>query len=85
MSAKMEDDGGLVGKDADHTGSAFDLLVDPFQRVGRPHLGPVVAREGGEGEHFGLRLIHQWPDLGEGCGELAALSQMAASGWAKSS
>jgi hypothetical protein len=45
----MADDGGLVRKDADHAGSAFDLLVDPLQRVGRPHLGPVVAGEGGEG------------------------------------
>src|SRR5829696_9779890 len=27
---------------------------------------------GKAGEHFGFGLIHQWPDLGEGCGELVA-------------
>jgi hypothetical protein len=34
----------------------------------------VAAGEGGEGEHFGLRLIHQRPDLGERGGELVNLA-----------
>ena len=30
-----------VGKDADHVGAAFDLLVEPLERVVRPDLAPV--------------------------------------------
>ena len=50
------DDGGVVGEDADDAGAVFDLAVDPFDRVGRPDLGPVLPGEGGEGEDLGL-----WP------------------------
>ncbi len=66
------DDGGVVGKDSDDAGSAFDLAVDALDGVGRPDLGPVLAREAGEREHFGLGLIHQRRDLGEAGGELVA-------------
>lgn len=70
--ADEADDAGLVGKDADDTGPSFDLAVDPLEWVGRPDLGPVVAGEGGEGEHFRLRGVHQRADLGEAGGELVA-------------
>jgi hypothetical protein len=42
--------GGGVGKDADDVGAALDLLVQPFQGIGRPDLLPVADREGGEGQ-----------------------------------
>ena len=70
--ADEADDGGLVREDADDAGSAFDLLVDPLQGVGRPDLRPVRPGEGGEGQHFGFRVVHQRPDLGEAGGELVA-------------
>src|SRR5215211_6374847 len=70
--ADEADDGGFVREDADDAGSAFDLLVDPLQGVGRPDLRPVRPGEGGEGQHFGFRVVHQRLDLGEGYGELVA-------------
>ena len=42
------DEGGAVGKDADHVGAAADLLVEPFLRVVRPDLPPDLAGERGE-------------------------------------
>src|SRR5215212_4505739 len=56
--ADKSDYGGLFGEDADHAGAAFDLLVDPLERVGRPHFGPVRPREGGEGQHLGFGVVH---------------------------
>src|SRR4051812_35027938 len=42
---------GLRGwKDADDVGAALDLLVQPFQRIGRPDLLPVACGEAGERE-----------------------------------
>jgi len=61
-----------LGKDSDDPGSAFDLLVDPLQRVGRPDLLPVRFRERGERQHFGLGVVHQRADLRERLGRLIA-------------
>lgn len=41
---------GGIGKGADDVGAAFDLLVQPFQRVRGPDLLPVRRRECGECE-----------------------------------
>ena len=43
---------GIVGKDANDIGSSLDLLVDPFQRVGRGDLLPVLLRELHVGKHI---------------------------------
>src|SRR5438067_5402046 len=32
--ANQPNDGGLIGKNADHVGAAFDLFVEPLERVG---------------------------------------------------
>jgi hypothetical protein len=42
--AGQAEQGGGVGEDADDVGAAFDFLVEPLERVGRPDLLPV--REG---------------------------------------
>ena len=36
---------GGVGEHTDDVGAAFDLLIDPFQRVRRSDLPPVPLRE----------------------------------------
>jgi hypothetical protein len=41
-SADQAGNGVLIGEDADHLGAALDLAVQPFQRIGRVDLGPVV-------------------------------------------
>ena len=53
------DCGGVVGEDADHVGAAFDLLVQPFERVVRPDLAPVFCRERREREHVGAGVAHR--------------------------
>jgi hypothetical protein len=46
--ADQADQGGAVGKDADHVGAAANLLVEAFLRVVRPDLPPALARERGD-------------------------------------
>src|SRR4051812_13619325 len=70
--ADEPDHGCVVGEDADHAGSALDLLVDPLEGVVGPDLRPVGPWEGGEGEHLGLALVHQRADLRKRSGELVA-------------
>jgi len=41
--ADQADDGGLVWKEADDIGAAFDLLVQPFQRVGGMQFCAVLG------------------------------------------
>jgi hypothetical protein len=53
----------VVRKDADDVGAAADLAVDALERVGRAQLGPVVAREGVEGQEVLLGLLEQRRDL----------------------
>ena len=54
------------------TREAFDALVDPLQRVGRPDLAPVRPWERGEREYLGLDLVHQRAELMEPGSELLA-------------
>ena len=63
--ADEPDDGGVVREDPDDAGAAFDLFVDPLERVGAPDLLPLRFREGGEGEDLGLGVVHQGADLGK--------------------
>ena len=55
----------VVGEDADDVGAAADLAVDPLERVRRAELGPVVGREGVEGEQVLLGLGEQVGDRGQ--------------------
>ncbi len=63
--ADQAPDGVLVGEDSDDIGSAFHLLVQPFQRVGRVELGSVLGGEAHEGKHIVLGLIHEAGELFE--------------------
>ena len=42
LAALQPHDRRIVGEDADHVGAAFDLLVEPLERVGAPDLAPVL-------------------------------------------
>ena len=53
----------IVGEDADDVGAAADLAVDPFERVGRAQLRPVVGGEGVEGEQVLLGFFEQRGDF----------------------
>jgi hypothetical protein len=50
---------------AHDVGAPLDLRVEPLERVGRVDLRPVRPREGHEGEHVALGLVHQHPEPGE--------------------
>jgi hypothetical protein len=52
--ADEADRAGAVGEDPDDVGAAADLLVQPFLRVVAADLGPVLDREGAEGEQVVL-------------------------------
>lgn len=58
-------DRNLVGEDADDGGAAFDLAVQPLDRVGRAQFGPMGYREAHIGQHAGFALVHQGGELGE--------------------
>ena len=62
--ADQAGDGGLVGKDADDIGPAFDLAIEALQRIGRVELGAVLLGEAHVGQHVGLGLVHQVRQLG---------------------
>src|SRR4051812_8709594 len=53
----------VVGEDPDDVGAPRDLTVEALKRVRRSDLGPVLGREGVEGEHVGLGLFEQRGDL----------------------
>ena len=58
------DHGGLVGEDADDAGAAFDLLVDPLDRVGGPDRRPVAAGERGNASTSAFASSISGPILG---------------------
>ena len=69
-SAHQPDDGGFVGKDADHIGAPLDLAIETLDGIVRINFRPVVFREGGVGENVLLGfiqkisdLLHLWPQL----------------------
>src|SRR5438876_590630 len=55
----QSDYGVAVREDSGHVGAAFDLTVDPLERVGRPDLAPVLGWEAEVGEHVVLSRVHQ--------------------------
>jgi hypothetical protein len=63
--ADEADDGGVVGEDADHVAAAFDLLVDPLERVRRRERAPVASGERGVSEDVGLGALEDRGGLGE--------------------
>jgi len=56
-------------EDLDDVDAAFDLAVDPLQRVGGLDLLPVPFWEGGEGGEVVLGVQEHPFDLGELCAE----------------
>jgi hypothetical protein len=58
LTAHQPHDRRIVGEDADHVGAAFDFLVQPFERVGAPHLAPVLLREVQERQHVVACSLH---------------------------
>lgn len=66
LAAHQAGDRGVVGEDADDVGASFDLLIEPVQRVGVPHLAPVLLREVQERQQVvsgGLHHIHSAREL----------------------
>src|SRR5205814_10206006 len=55
----------VVGEDAHDVRAPLDLGVESFERVRRVDLRPMRPREGHEGEHVVLGLVHQRTELGE--------------------
>ena len=76
--ADQAQDGFVVGKDAHHVGAPLDLLVDPLQRIGGVDLRSMLPGEAHEGEHVGLRLVHElcrfFEPHPQAVGDLAPLS-----------
>ena len=54
----------LVGEDADNVGAAFDLLVQPLDRIGRMELRPVLAGEVHVRQHVCLAVVDESAELG---------------------
>src|SRR3954453_1461588 len=57
------DQAGVVGEDPDDVGAPGDLAVEALKRIRGADLGPVLGREGVEGEHVGLGVLEQRGDL----------------------
>jgi len=62
--------GRAVREAAHHLGPPADFLVEPLLRVVAPDLAPVLAREGGQGEHVGAGLGEPGGRLREALREL---------------
>src|SRR5215211_4840104 len=75
--ANQADDRRVVREDPDHIGAALDLLIESFERVVRPDLPPVLARERQVGEYVSLGAVEQIGEAGvtgaEAVGDLAPL------------
>lgn len=54
----------LMSVSADEVRASLDFRVQPLQRVGAVDLRPVRPREGHEGQHVVLGVIHQSAKLG---------------------
>lgn len=53
---------GVVGQDPNDVGASFDLGVEPFERVHRPDLLPVVRREAAKGRDFFVGVLEHLDD-----------------------
>src|SRR5512132_4447543 len=69
--------GVLVGEDADDLGTALDLAVEAFERIGAVNFGPMIFGEGHIRQHVRLGLVQEggepavrWTEL---VGDLAPL------------
>ena len=58
-------DGFVVREDLNDVGASFDLFVEPFERIVRPDLAPMIWREGARREHVDFGGVHQFFDLRE--------------------
>jgi hypothetical protein len=57
-------DGAFVGKDTDHVGAAFHLLVQSFDRVRAVDFAAVLGGEVHVRQHVGLALVDERAELG---------------------
>ena len=57
------ENGGLVGEEGGDPGSAFELLVDSFQRVGGPELSLMGGWQGKDGEALRQVILHPGREL----------------------
>ena len=71
---------GLVGKDADDLGAAFDFAIVSLDRIGRVQLGAVLSREGHVGQHVGFGLVDERPG-GLSSDPWKGRGQQTAEGW----
>src|SRR5436190_24087375 len=88
MAADQAGDGILVGEDANDVGTALDLAVEAFQRIGGVDFGSVIFGEAHKGEDIGFGLIHQRCQFGNLRSELIGnlghcRRAISASSWAK--
>jgi len=58
LAAHQPHDRWIIGEDANHVGTAFDLLVEALERFGAPHLAPVLLREVQERQHVVTGGLH---------------------------
>jgi hypothetical protein len=81
--AGQADRGRVVGEDPDDIRAPADLLVDAFQRVGGPQLGPVLAWQQVEAGEVFLGGFQQRADLRCDRGEaFQDVAGAAAASWA---
>jgi len=57
MTVDEPDQRRVVGEDPDDVGAPRDLAVEALKRVSGTDLGPVLGREGVEGQHVVLGVL----------------------------
>ena len=57
--ADQSSDRGFVRKNADHVDAPLDLAVQSLDRISGMDLGAVLGWKVREGQHIGLRVVHQ--------------------------
>jgi hypothetical protein len=62
----------FVGENADNIGGAFDLAVEPLQRVCGMDFGAILGGEAHISEHVGLGVIEQAGEFWQNGGGLSA-------------
>src|SRR4051794_34030442 len=65
QGADEADHSSAVREDPDDVSAPADLLVEPFLRVVRPDLGPMLHRERTEGQDVVGGVQHDGGDVGE--------------------
>src|SRR4051812_1046923 len=85
-SANKPANAGLIRKDADNIGAAFDFLVQALDRVGRVQFAAVGLGIIHVGEHVMFGIVEQGGDFAKARAELigdVACPAVSRSGWTK--